>query len=494
MAPTEHSVHADESEEADKLICSQCVGEAFLSNVIEQSGFKMTCSYCSERGPCWSIEGLAESIEKAFEDHYVRTSTSPESWQERLQADKESDYEWEREGYPVVDAIEGAASIPREAAEDVLERLANKYARYDKDYVGVETEFSAGSYYEEKGVDPGGWQREWRWFERSLKSEARFFSKAAAGHLSSVFGGIDKIRTRGGRGIVVNAGPGRGIKRLYRARVFLSDNRLEEALCRPDIHLGSPPGRIASSGRMNARGISVFYGATAPGAAIAEVRPPVGSKVAVAQFEIVLPLRLLDLTTIEQAEVFGSIFDPSFKNRLERVAFLQSLGQMMTRPVMPDDEALDYLATQAVADFLATENEPPLDGIIYRSVQTRGGRNVVLFHKAARVAELQLPNGTTVSARSFIDSDDGPEVDYWVWEEVPKESGSKTPTKDQFLHDILFSDYPSESGWDDREPALRVDPASVSVHWIDWVSVRSTKHDVARHRVVKPDPSQEPKF
>lgn len=38
---------------------------------------------------------------------------------------------------------------------------------------------------------------------------------------------------------------------------------------------------------MNARGVSVFYGANDPTAAIAEVRPPVGSQVAVAQFEII---------------------------------------------------------------------------------------------------------------------------------------------------------------------------------------------------------------
>lgn len=34
------------------------------------------------------------------------------------------------------------------------------------------------------------------------------------------------------------------------------------------------------------------------------------------------------------------------------------------RPVVPDDQAFDYLETQAIADFLATENEPGLNGII----------------------------------------------------------------------------------------------------------------------------------
>lgn len=170
---------------------------------------------------------------------------------------------------------------------------------------------------------------------------------------------------------------------------------------------------------MNARGISVFYGATQPKVAIAEVRPPVGSKVVVAKFNIVRPLCLLDLTIIEDGHVTGSIFDPTFLERLERVAFLQTLGQRMTKPVMPDDEAFEYLATQAIADFLATENEPLLDGIIFRSVQSKGGRNVVLFQKAARMDTLPMLKGTKFDAYCGHDTEDGWESDYSVMEHVP---------------------------------------------------------------------------
>src|SRR5260221_11974731 len=107
---------------------------------------------------------------------------------------------------------------------------------------------------------------------------------------------------------------------------------------------------------MSARGISVFYGATNASVALAEVRPPVGSKVVVARFIITRPLRLLDLTALDDVRDGGSIFDPSLKGRLERAAFLRSLGQCMTRPVMPDDEAFDYVTTQAITNYLATDD------------------------------------------------------------------------------------------------------------------------------------------
>ena len=135
---------------------------------------------------------------------------------------------------------------------------------------------------------------------------------------------------------------------------------------------------------MNARGVSVFYGANDPRVAIAEVRPPVGSQVAVARFEIVRPLRLLDLTALRTVSEGGSIFDPELASQMERAMFLRSLSQRLTRPVMPDDEDFDYLPTQAIADFLATQNQPTIDGIMFPSVQVAGDAlNVVLFYKGS---------------------------------------------------------------------------------------------------------------
>lgn len=282
------------------------------------------------------------------------------------------------------------------------------------------------------------------------------------------------------------------MKKLFRARVFQSDAELQEALCRPDLKLGSPPTRFASDGRMNARGISVFYGATTANTAIAEVRPPVGSRVAVAEFSITRPLRLLDLTALDGVVDRGSVFDPTLKRRHERVAFLRTLGQHMTRAVMPDDAALDYLATQAVADFLATGAEPELDGIIFPSVQAKQGKNVVLFQKASRVAQLPLPSGTKISATTSHESGDGEEPDFWVREVVPKPTGApaRIGTLDNDAFDFLPSLAAEAHLEDDREPALVVDPNTVHVHIIEWVSFRSSAHPVHRWR----EDDREPEF
>lgn len=468
------------NELGDELwICEQCVDEPFLSSEIATTGEIAVCSYCENEAQCWAIKQLADRVEQAFAEHYVRTSNEPDDWQQSLLRDKESDYDWERNGEPVHDAIACATRIPDQAVADVLEVLGGRHSDFDTAAMGDECEFDADSYYEQTDSSDATWQYEWRLFERTLKTEARYFSRTATDHLAAVFGRIDQLGTLDGKPVVVDAGPGESIAILFRARVFQSEEPLKEALCRPDRHLGSPPARAAAAGRMNARGISVFYGATSPDVALAEVRPPVGSQVALATFRIIRPLLLLDLSALENASDGGSVFDPTLLQRLERVSFLQSLGHKMTRPVMPDDQEFDYLSTQAVADFLATENDPTLDGILFSSTQSEEGDNIVLFHKASRVKNMDLPAGVELSANTMSCDSDGWYPDYCVREDAPMLDGAETALAPKAwamtFHNIREDE-------DVRADTLDVIPSSVEVHHVKRVKVECDSHKVERYR------------
>ena len=462
----------------NKTICHHCIGDKYLKAEIKSQGKKRKCSYCDETAKSYLISEMAARIDFVFEQHYVRTSENPSSWQYSLMADKESDYNWERDGEPVIYAIMNSADMPEEAATDIQIILEEQYGDFDAAAAGEETPFSSDSHYEEKGVSDAAWQEEWREFEKSIKTEARFFSNLASQYLKSVFENIHKMETKNKRPIILKAGPNTGIPELFRARVFQADDKLKAALMRPDIHLGSPPSHLARAGRMNAHGISVFYGSNDAAVALAEVRPPVGSQVAVARFDIIRPLNLLDLTALNFITVKGSIFDSDYINRLERAAFLKKLSQKITRPVMPDDEAFEYLATQAIADFLSTEIDPKLDGIIFPSVQVAGtSHNVVLFHKASKVEELSIPKGTEISASLWEAYEDGPEPDYKVIEEVPltKESGNES----NWPFDIEIEEVdPSDS----HVSSLRVDAENIYIHVIKSVKFSSSEHKVLRHR------------
>lgn len=474
-----------------KRLCHRCVGEAYLREELRRKGSGGKCSYCGCSARSYTMEEISERIKTAFEQHFDRTSDQPTSWQQSMLSDRESNYEWERDGEPVVWAIANAAEIPEQAATDIQAILDDSYGDWDAAAIGEETEFCSESHYEEKGLSDDLWREEWNEFERSLKTEARFFSRSAAAHLASIFNDIDKMSTADERPLVINAGPQTALTAVFRARGFQSIDRLKEALCRPDLHLGPPPAVLAVAGRMNARGISVFYGANNPGVAVAEVRPPVGSMVAVARFEILRHLRLLDLTAFSAVTESGSIFDPGWASRLERVAFLRTLGKRITQPVMPEDEAFDYLPTQAIADFLATENMPVLDGIVFSSTQAADGElNFVLFHKASRVEEMDIPEGTEIEASTGFMGDDGWDADYSVSEQVPpKKTPEENDKKDQprCLGEVVSVPWRVHEV-DLRDITLRIDLESVKVHVVRSVQFECDAHDVRRHRWEKADP------
>ena len=473
-----------------RRICSSCVEEGYLRKEINETGQRQECSYCGIRDQTWSLECLAACVGTAFEQHYVRTSDEPNDYQRMLLSDPEADYVWERDGERADYAIMDAARIPEDAAEDVRRILDSEHYDIESAKMGEETEFSSESHYEERKMDAGMWQHDWREFETSLKSEARFFSKSAAELLEAIFDGIEDLRTHDNRPLVMKAGPGTGLRAVYRARVFQSEQELKAAMCRPDTHLGPPPAERAAAGRMNAQGISVFYGGTDVHVTIAEVRPPVGTRVAVARFDIIRPLRLLNLADVIDVSVKGSIFDPELAGRMEHASFLQSLSRDMTQPVMPDDEAFEYIVTQAIADFLAAKSPKSIDGIVYRSAQAKTGQNVVLFHKASRVEEMDLPRGMYMSADTGGFGEVGWEDDYSVIEELPP--ASKDPEEaggtdfDGLMSlaelDETASLFLEAMHSDHRDPCLRVAPDSLCVHRVLRVVVETEEFPVRRHR------------
>lgn len=460
-------------------ICYNCVDEPFLKREIEKRGKKRKCKFCSDTAQSYKIEALADRVEQAFERHFSRSSDEPTSWQYALLKDKESDYTFEREGEPVVDAIANAVMISEEAAALIQKILADKHYNHSAYEIGEECEFDSNSYYVETDVNDHYWREEWRKFEKILKTESRYFNQHGLKHLSEIFAGIEKLETKDHRPIIVSAGPGHRINLLYRARVFQSDEKLTEALTYPDLQLGTPPSWLVASGRMNAKGIAVFYGAVDEKASLAEVRPPVGSQVAIAPFEITRPIRLLDLTALKDVREQGSIFDNSYAERLKRAKFLQYLSEHLTKPVMPDDADSEYLITQAIADYLASGFTIDLDGIIYPCKQIQPtSANVALFYKASKVEPLFLPHGTRTDVSLWEYTEDGPERNYRVYNETPNEALKNSAESDRPTEEDLWGETPKKDD-DERPTTLRILADSLKIHVISSIQYNVESFDVS---------------
>lgn len=472
------------SDDVDELkayrICCDCVGESYLSAKIEKADERATCTYCqAEDAQTISLENLAEEIAGAFERHYEQTSTEPDG----IEYAMSKEFGWSRHGEPVADVIAEAAEIDGDPVEHVRLILEHENDDFERAQMGQEGPFDDDTHYQEAGVDDREFAAQWEEFEQSLKTQTRFFNNSARAILDMLFEGIAEAKRREGAPVIRTCGAGSDVTHLYRARVFQSEAMLKQAITSPDTGMGAPPTNVAAAGRMNARGISVFYGATDALIAIAEVRPPVGSRVVIARFEFLRPVRLLDVAALQNLLVKGSIFDPAHARELQRGKFLRTLSARITMPVMPEDETMQQIVTQAMADYLAERKDLDLDGILYDSVQSEAeGHNVALFHRAARCEALELPKGSKVRSHTYMQTEDGFEPDYWVWEEVPADL--EEPKKE--------ADFPDFGGYahiwdrapqDERRITLRVDANSLEVHEINAVKFTTSANKVRRHRM-----------
>jgi RES domain-containing protein/sulfur carrier protein ThiS len=421
-----------------------------------------------------SLDQAAEIFDKVFEQNFVRTEDEPTGMEYTMS--KESDYQWERSGEDIVELLQEVGHIEPEVAESIRQLLEDKHFDFDEAAMGEEGDFAPDSRYTDRKVESDEFHSEWRSFEESLKTKSRYFSKRATLTLLTLFNGIHRSTTAGNRPVILTAGPETTIRSLFRARVFQDEEKLVRALERPDQEIGPPPPAAAVAGRMNARGISTFYGATDREVALSEVRPFVGSRVVTAKFDLLRPISLLDLEALNEVSASGSLFDDNHRYQMAKANFLQSLSQKMTAPVLPDAEIFEYLPTQVIAEYLASQVKPELDGILYPSAQTRNGKNnVVLFHESSLVEKLTTSDDNATFVETEIQTADGPEPEYWVFQRTaPKEEATDATAP--------FAAGMSQNGslGDGRIPTLRIDLSSVEVHHIESVVYKHSDYQVHR--------------
>jgi len=401
--------------------------------------------------------------------------------------DKDTDFEFERKGEETIYAIQNALGCDEELAYDLQEFLEEKYNGGRSYKEPDENEYSEYAQYKARPPSDSKWYLNWHSFVNDLKSKRRFFNKSAHEFLSSLFDGIENMSTSDGEPVVIEAGPEsksepERITGFYRARVFHSKDKLKEAMKRPDLNLGPPPSELAKAGRMNAFGISVFYGAVTAEGAIAEVRPPVGSLTLAGRFDLVRKIRLLDFNALSKVSESGSIFNPKYAERFIKSQFLRSFTNQISLPVMPTDEDLEYLATQAVVEFLANALGTKLDGVLFPSAQTAEDTvNVVLFRGSSEVKKLSIPQGTEIEASCSMTQSVGPEPWYQVTETLPKEKTETDidSTNSNGKPTIKVAD---NSTKDELKSTLRLNLDSLEVVDVEKVKYKTNSHKVYRDR------------
>ena len=140
--------------------------------------------------------------------------------------------------------------------------------------------------------------------------------------------------------------------------------------------MGAPPQRSASHGRANPAGIPYLYLASDQRTAVSEIRPHTGEIACVADFTTSAELKLVDLRwprrMVSPFLLTGAI---EIRRMRSDLPFLERLGDELTRPVVPEAAAFDYIPSQYLCEFIKTCE---YDGVIYRS-SVGEGINLALF-------------------------------------------------------------------------------------------------------------------
>ena len=364
--------------EGPQYVCHACISDKFLAKQVEKEGTREECTYCRATNTAFTLADLSNRIHRVLEEHFIPVSECdvPEQF---------------RQGWDDAETvIEEVAGIEQGIAADVRENLFKRLAQTENVAGGEENPYNHRMLYVEHEADASDLRSAWWHSKEEIRSRARFFGATTAATLERIFEDLASLRAIWGKPVVREIKPGDKDSSFWRARTAHSESEIQSILESLSSQLGPPPSDRATAGRMNAEGIPVFYGALEEETCVSEVRAPVGSFVVLVKFDLLSPINVLDLEALSNPESEFSHFDPDYIEKRSRERFLKELVGEMSRPVMPHEEAREYIATQIVSEYLANRVEPRLHGIIFSSAQTeKGGRNVVLF--SARSVEADEP-------------------------------------------------------------------------------------------------------
>lgn len=359
------------------LFCPKCFGDAGLRRRIEEIRPSQPNEKCSfhPRNKGVPAEEVSAIVDQVFRSHY---SIGEPGWNGQ-------------EGEPLDWVI---SNLVESESDEINQALIDQLIE-DDDYWppdGGEPFYAEDQNYATWRPAEGRVSALWQNFRESIVHRQRFFNTDATRLIEEIFGGIHLQIDQDKNSAVYQLNPGDRHSSIYRARIANNSDEVATFRESPVKNLSPPPERLRRPGRMNAAGVACFYGAFDLSTCVAELRPVVGSLVVGARFELVRPIYVLDTTRFQRPMKQISWFVKDQIRRAEQWEFMQSFMHEMSKPISPADEHIDYVPTQAVAEYFAHRHEfkrsgisARIEAIIYKSAQNPKGCNIVLLADAAHI-------------------------------------------------------------------------------------------------------------
>lgn len=139
--------------------------------------------------------------------------------------------------------------------------------------------------------------------------------------------------------------------------------------------MGRPPDERATNGRANPIGISYLYAASDTLTAISEVQPYKGELVTVAKIQINTPKVIADLRDPKRTISPFGLEEESLEYLYSEIPYLVTLGEELSKPIIPKEADLEYLPSQYLCEFIKSIG---FAGVLYKS-SLGEGFNLALF-------------------------------------------------------------------------------------------------------------------
>lgn len=390
-----------------KLVCSDCMGDPILSEQIAKDKNINTCGYCNNKNPCITLRELAEKVDIVYRENYQLGEEYPSY------INSDDRVGWEQKGdYPET-IISEMLEVEQSVASDITEFLSEQ-EQYDVVRCGANAVYDDTSFYQEKEISAGEHIFIWEEFCAKLKHKSRFYNESTISLLNDLFSEIQDLKLADEKSPIRIIGGEKKERFIFRARKATSEKDRIRICLNPGRELGPPPQHKAKAARMNPTGISVFYGALERETCLAEIRLIPGEMAISGKFEIIKPLTALDLTALKKVYLNLSMFDPRYFQKKSKLKFLRNFESMINLPVLPDDEPLDYIPSQALVEYLSDHFNPRIDAIIYSSIQNdKQGKNIAILSPVLKAGYSEGKFGENNNSSKYEESW-GDEYIIWV--------------------------------------------------------------------------------
>ncbi len=397
-------VNGGEKLDGDSTVCLECAGgDAFIAQRIAANNVVAPCAICGEVKASVTVEALAEMVDTVCKK-YMRDDRGRGLWNDNGSTPNE---------LIRTEILECDSEELTDAIVEILSDAEGYRVMHDGEMPLYD---ATSSTYELIVPHSGEFEERWERFEEGVKHRGRFLLDHEREYLEEIFGPVLRGELHQGEPPFVLLGTeDAGIKAVYRARAANTVGEKKRILENPSRELSPPPPALRTAGRMNAAGVLAFYGATDVTTCIAELAIPIGGAAFVGRFEFLQPARVLDLRLLSRAALRTSFFDPDFQRSVEYGLFMRGLRDRLRKPVLREAEALEYLPTQMVAEFLASKG---LDGVMFVSSVTTAAEEEARYEDdpdswvrgEAEIARTTGVNIVLFSRSAVVINDMGPPI------------------------------------------------------------------------------------